>query len=138
LIGAWVGAAEATLDRVLIRDLVGGAYGDSLMLEAGLAGTTVIPSIGRVTGSIFESSPRGGISNLGSDAYIRDSLFDCNTIDLVGQTLGFTMSTASRPAFFEDQGGNTCRCSDNVHECKVLSDAISAPGMPEPPRAPGE
>ena len=75
--------------------------GDGICVVPGLA---VADASVSVDASRIERSARAGISSFGSNVVLRASRFECNAIDLDGESVDGTDST------FDDQGENVCGC----------------------------
>ena len=102
--------------------LVGDDFGDGI----GAAATIVwlpgyLPTTLTLTRATIENVPRAGVSNFGASVIVRDTLLECNAIDLDGEPF------EGNPFRFSDEGNNDCGCTDNRGPCKVLTTNIEPP-----------
>ena len=67
-----------------------------------------------------EGNARAGFASFEGLVHMTDCRFECNTIDLNGESVTIDFS-------FEDGGGNTCGCDGESLPCKVLSSGLQPP-----------
>ena len=95
-----------------------GAFGDGLDVVV-----SSTPATATITGSRVEGSARAGIASFGAPVSVAATALSCNMVDLDGETYRNT------DAAFDDGGGNTCGCDNNVIACEVLSSGLMPPSQ---------
>jgi hypothetical protein len=124
--GIVVGGADLTLSDAVVRNIQKqpnvNDFGDGI----GAAATIVwlpgyLPTTLTLTRATIESVPRAGISNFGATVSLRDTLLECNAIQLDGEPI------EGNPFHFSDEGNNDCGCADSREPCKVLTTNIQPP-----------
>jgi hypothetical protein len=100
-----------------------GRYGDAIQLVSspGLPRTDLMLEAARVT-----DSGRVGLVSFGSLARVRDSLFQCNSIDLHGEAYG------DADFVIDDLGGNRCGCASESAACRLVDADVEAPAPLSP------
>jgi hypothetical protein len=123
MVGIAVVGASALLERVhVLRTLAldGGDFGDGVAIVSLLGSASL-----DVVDSRFEANARAGLSTFGGAATVKNTEFDCNGLDLDGETeSGHDFSLA-------DLGGNECGCGAATRDCVVLSSNLAAPSAIE-------
>jgi hypothetical protein len=119
-VGLVVVASDATIDALLVRGTTArasdGLFGDGVCIFADTGSASAV-----VTASRVEGSARAGVSSFGADVTIGSTSFECNAIDLDGESL------ASVPFTFHDEGGNACGCSGASIACQISSSGLAPP-----------
>jgi len=126
--GVTVVASQLTITDVLVRDTLPQAdlddFGDGIAESA----TLVIvpghfPTFVDVTRATVERSARAAMATFAAPMAVRETLFDCNPIDMNGE------EDDGEPFTFEDLGGNRCGCDveGNEWQCQVLSTGLTPP-----------
>jgi hypothetical protein len=79
-----------------------------------------------------EASERAGAASFGATLSVSQTHFDCNDIDLTGQ------SVAALDFTFEDLGGNVCSCAGEDRACQLASATLEAPEPANPSPDPSQ
>jgi len=119
--GVYVNGASVRIEATVIRDTAaaeaGPFFGDGISVVLGDPG-----SFADVLGSLVASNARAGVCTFGAAVTLGTTAFECNAIDLAGETFG-TVSFG-----LGDLGGNTCGCDSDDRVCRVLTANLEAPG----------
>jgi hypothetical protein len=112
--------SDATVESTLVRDTLprqsDGLFGDGVVVASVVSSASAHVSNCRVQGSA-----RAGLAAWGSPITLGQSIFECNHIDLNGETYEGTASS------FEDLGGNACGCMGETFTCAVQSAGLEPP-----------
>jgi Protein of unknown function (DUF1565) len=120
-IGIFVGATQATIDRVVVRETAlrqsDGLFGDGFAI----IGSDATSASVSITDSVSRDNARAGLSNFGSMVSIAGSALTCNAFELAGE------AQFGRDFSFDDLGGNSCGCPTATAACKAISAGLAPP-----------
>jgi hypothetical protein len=124
--GIVVGGGDLIVSDALVRSIHKQPNVDDFGDGIGAAASIVwlpgyIPTTLSLTRATIEGVPRAGVSNFGASISIRDTLLECNAIDLDGEVF------EDEPFRFDNQGNNDCGCGESRVDCKVLTTNIQPP-----------
>lgn len=125
--GIQVYGSELLMERTLVSEVhPGGAdtFGDGISV----ASEPDLPGSAELADSLVARGARAGSSNFGSTVGLRNVRFDCNTIQLNGES-SYTMLgvTQALPFSYADHGGNVCGCGDQLEPCAARSTGLAPP-----------
>jgi hypothetical protein len=118
-VGIYVINVDTTIEDVDVIDVaayaVGEGFGDGISV-LGAGATPTVSLRGATVGPAF----RAGLSVASANVSVGDTNFDCNPIDLNGESF-------NGPFDIEDVGGTRCGCDGQFFDCKVLSAGLLPP-----------
>jgi len=126
--GLLVAAADVVASDIIVRDTLpqpeGEVFGDGIMVSSYLVILPqLFPTSLEATRVTVERAPRAGLAAFAAPVRLANSLFECNAIDLNGETV-------SETAFeLVDEGGNVCGCADARSVCRVLTSNLEPPSL---------
>lgn len=110
-------AIDSTVDFFGTRVVRVGASPDGTDGD-GIAG---VRSAMRIEGTHIEGVARAGLLTVGGHVAVADTTFECNPIDIDGEPW------AGDEPDLDDEGGNVCGCSGDLHACRMLSAGLTPP-----------
>jgi len=121
--GISVADAAVTVDRSILRRarplVAEDLFGDGAIV-ASFEGVSSLA----LSRSRSEDHARAGLSNFAATASVRESVFECNDVDLDGEP------TEVGDFTFVDEGDNQCGCDGALLACKVRSTNLLPPLPP--------
>jgi hypothetical protein len=122
--GILVAGGEALIEDTEVRGTLARSadqrYGDGL---AAFFPPEQLPTTVIVNRCRFVQNTRAGVSNFGARIVMGDSHFECNPIDIDGET------AHGQASDFEEVARNECRCESEIFACLVQSSNIEPPEL---------
>ena len=119
--GVYVNGASVLIEATVVRDTAaadaGPFFGDGISVVLGDPGSSA-----DVLGSSVSSNARAGLCTFGAAVTLGTTAFECNAIDLAGETFGTESFSLG------DLGGNACGCNSDERICRVLTSHLEPPG----------
>jgi hypothetical protein len=126
--GITVVASDLIANHVVVRDSLPqdaeNDFGDGVVVSATMLLTPgLFPTQLDLSHATIQASARAGVATFAAPIALADSLFDCNGLDLNGE------SDMVGDFAIDDLGGNVCGCvaEQEQHPCQVLSSGLTPP-----------